>query len=85
MTERSTPRTTADEAEGFAATSSKARRFTSEDLHRALFEEPPEPRTLDELKEGKRQYHLSRVTRLHQPALKELADSDRNALRQGGE
>ena len=29
-------------------------RYTSEDLHRALFRKPPKPRTLAELKEGVR-------------------------------
>lgn len=33
----------------------RAGRYTSEDVHRALFEKPPEPRTLEELKEGVRQ------------------------------
>lgn len=27
-------------------------RYTSEDLHRALFQKPPKPRTLEELDEG---------------------------------
>jgi AbrB family looped-hinge helix DNA binding protein len=31
-------------------------RYSSEDIHRALFDEAPEPRTLEELKEGVRQY-----------------------------
>ncbi len=31
-------------------------RYTSEDVHRALFEKDPEPRTLEQLKEGVRQY-----------------------------
>lgn len=30
----------------------RAGRYSSEDVHRALFEEPPETRTLEELKEG---------------------------------
>lgn len=34
----------------------RAGRFSSEDLHQALFEEAPEPRTLEELKEGMRKY-----------------------------
>jgi antitoxin PrlF len=38
----------------------RAGRYSSEDLHRALFEAPPEPRTLDELKEGVRQHVKSR-------------------------
>jgi hypothetical protein len=39
-------------------------RFASEDLHRALFEVPPEPRTLEELEEGIRRYVESRFSRL---------------------
>ena len=31
-------------------------RYTSEDVHRALFEEAPEPRTFEALKQGVRQY-----------------------------
>ena len=31
-------------------------RYSSEDIHRALFKEPPRPRTLEELKEGISQY-----------------------------
>ena len=30
--------------------------YTSEDIHRALFPTPPEPRTLDEMKEGIRRH-----------------------------
>lgn len=30
----------------------KAGRYTSEDIHRALFKTPPKPRTLAELKQG---------------------------------
>jgi AbrB family looped-hinge helix DNA binding protein len=30
----------------------KAGKYTFEDIHRALFPTPPEPRTLEELKEG---------------------------------
>jgi len=30
----------------------KAGKYTFEDMHRALFPTPPEPRTLEELKEG---------------------------------
>jgi AbrB family looped-hinge helix DNA binding protein len=41
----------------------RAGRYTSEDLHRALFEKEPEPRTLDELKSGVRQYMKSRHAR----------------------
>jgi AbrB family looped-hinge helix DNA binding protein len=39
-------------------------RFTSEDIHRALFPEgPPKPRTLAELKEGIRQHMRDRYGR----------------------
>ncbi|MGH9426509.1 MAG: AbrB/MazE/SpoVT family DNA-binding domain-containing protein [Terriglobia bacterium] len=31
-------------------------RYTSEDVHRALFSKSPKPRTFDEMKEGIRQY-----------------------------
>jgi len=41
----------------------RAGRYTSEDLHRALFEEAPAPRTLEELKEGVRQYVKGRHAR----------------------
>jgi len=40
--------------EGDAMVVRRAARYTSEDLHRALFKEPPRRRTLDELKEGGR-------------------------------
>ena len=35
-------------------------RYTSKDIHRALFEAAPEPRPLEELKDGVRQYVKSR-------------------------
>jgi antitoxin PrlF len=38
-------------------------RYTSEEMHRALFPEPPKPRTLDEMKEGIRQYMKGRYAR----------------------
>jgi len=38
-------------------------RYTSEDVHRALFEKAPEPRTLEELKEGISRYVKSRHAR----------------------
>ena len=38
-------------------------RYTSEEVHRALFPKPPEPRTLDEMKEGLRQYMKERYAR----------------------
>jgi len=41
----------------------RASRFTSEDVHRALFEEAPEPKTLEELKDGVRRYVKSRHAR----------------------
>ena len=34
----------------------KAGRYSSEDIHRALFPTPPEPRTLEELKQGIEDY-----------------------------
>lgn len=36
---------------------------TSDDVHRALFEEAPEPRTLEELKEGARRHARRRQGR----------------------
>lgn len=41
----------------------RAGRYTSEDIHHALFEDEPKPRTLDELKSGVRQYIKSRHAR----------------------
>jgi AbrB family looped-hinge helix DNA binding protein len=41
----------------------RAGRYTSEDVHRALFEKAPEPRSLDELREGVRQYVKGRHAR----------------------
>jgi len=38
-------------------------RYTSEDVHKALFPESPKPRTLDEIKEGIRQYMKGRYAR----------------------
>jgi AbrB family looped-hinge helix DNA binding protein len=34
----------------------KAGRYTSEDIHRALFPTPPEPRTIEEMDEGIRRH-----------------------------
>ena len=51
------------EEEGEKIIVRRAGRYTSEDLHRALFEQLPEPRSLDELKEGLRQYVKSRHAR----------------------
>jgi antitoxin PrlF len=42
----------------------KAGRYSSEDVHRALFpEKPPSPRSLSELKDGVRQYIRKRHAR----------------------
>jgi len=42
----------------------RAGRYTSEDIHRALFPDgPPKPRTLEELKEGIAQYMRERHAR----------------------
>lgn len=38
----------------------RAGRYTSEDIHKVLFKEPPEPRTLEELKEGIRRHMVKR-------------------------
>ena len=38
-------------------------RYTSEDVHKALFPEPPKPRMLEEMKEGIRQYMKGRYAR----------------------
>lgn len=51
------------EEEGERIVVRRAGRYTSEDVHRALFEQPPEPRTLAELKAGVRQYVKSRHAR----------------------
>lgn len=41
----------------------RAARYTSQDVHRALFPSPPLPRTLEELKEGIRRYVKRRHAR----------------------
>jgi AbrB family looped-hinge helix DNA binding protein len=41
----------------------KAGRYTSEDIHRALFARTPKPRTLAELKQGVRRYIKRRHAR----------------------
>lgn len=51
------------EQEGERIVVRRAGRYSSEDVHRALFEEPPEPRTLEELKEGVRQSVKTRHAR----------------------
>jgi len=38
----------------------KAGRYSSEDIHRALFSEPPRRRTVEEMKRGVRQYMKKR-------------------------
>jgi AbrB family looped-hinge helix DNA binding protein len=38
-------------------------RYTSQDVHKALFAEPPKPRGLDEMKEGIRHYVKKRHAR----------------------
>jgi AbrB family looped-hinge helix DNA binding protein len=41
----------------------RAGRYTSEDLHKVLFNEPPKPATLKDIKEGIRQYVRERHAR----------------------
>ena len=38
-------------------------RYTSEEVHRALFPKPPKPRTLEEMKEGVQRYMKGRYAR----------------------
>ena len=38
-------------------------RYTSEEVHRALFARPPKPRTLEEMKEGVQRYMRGRYAR----------------------
>jgi AbrB family looped-hinge helix DNA binding protein len=51
------------EEEGESIVVRRVGRYTSEDVHRALFEEEPEPRSLEELKAGVPQYVKSRHAR----------------------
>jgi AbrB family looped-hinge helix DNA binding protein len=51
------------EEEGEKIVVRRAGRYTSEDVHRALFPEEPEPRTLEELEEGVRRYVKARHAR----------------------
>lgn len=51
------------EEEGDRVVVRRMGRFSSEDLHRALFAAPPEPRTLEEMKEGIRQLMKKRHAR----------------------
>jgi antitoxin PrlF len=41
----------------------RAARFSSEDIHRALFSEPPTPRTLEDLRNGLREHVRTRHAR----------------------
>jgi len=41
----------------------RAGRYSSEDIHQALFEEAPEPRTLEDLKQGISRYMKTRHAR----------------------
>lgn len=51
------------EEEGEKIVVRRAGRYTSEDVYRALFDQAPEPRTLEELKQGVRQYVKGRHAR----------------------
>ena len=51
------------EAEGGRIVVRRAGRFSSEDIHRALFTKAPRKRTLRELKEGPRRYVRARHAR----------------------
>ena len=51
------------DAEGEKIVVRRAVRYTSEDVHRALFATAPKPRTLKELKEGVRKYARERHAR----------------------
>jgi len=51
------------EEEGGSIVVRRAGRYTSEDVHRALFPEAPEPKTLEDLEEGARRYVKARHAR----------------------
>ena len=51
------------EADGERMVVRRAGRYTSEEVHRALFEKAPEPRSLAELKEGLRRHVKARHAR----------------------
>ncbi|HZF13142.1 MAG TPA: AbrB/MazE/SpoVT family DNA-binding domain-containing protein [Thermoanaerobaculia bacterium] len=51
------------EEQGESIVVRRAGRYTSEDIHQALFADPPKPRTLQELKEGVRTYVKKRHAR----------------------
>lgn len=52
-----------EEGERVVVRRARAGRHTSEDVHRALFEQAPEPRTLAELEQGVRLYVKGRHAR----------------------
>jgi bifunctional DNA-binding transcriptional regulator/antitoxin component of YhaV-PrlF toxin-antitoxin module len=49
--------------DGGAIVVRRAGRYSSEDVHRALFPRAPKPRTIEQLKEGKRRYIRKRHAR----------------------
>jgi antitoxin PrlF len=51
------------DAQGDEIVVRRAGRYTSEDIHRALFAKRPRPRTLKELKDGVRRYMRARHAR----------------------
>jgi AbrB family looped-hinge helix DNA binding protein len=51
------------ETEGGRIVVRRAGRYSSEDIHRALFSTPPRKRTVRELKEGPRRYVRARYAR----------------------
>lgn len=51
------------EEEGEKIVVRRAGRYTSEDVHRALFPEAPQPRKLEELEEGAQRYVKARHAR----------------------
>jgi AbrB family looped-hinge helix DNA binding protein len=51
------------DVEGEKIVVQRAGRYTSEALHAALFDEPPAPRALEELKEGAKRYVKARHAR----------------------
>ncbi|HEV7671803.1 MAG TPA: AbrB/MazE/SpoVT family DNA-binding domain-containing protein [Thermoanaerobaculia bacterium] len=51
------------EQEGEKVVVRRAGRYSSEDLHHALFDAPPAPRTIEEMKEGIRAYVKKRHAR----------------------
>lgn len=51
------------DAEGDTIIVRRVGQYTSEDVHRALFPEPPEPKTIEQMKEGVRQRTRERHAR----------------------